>query len=184
MSFLRSRNSTFGATQQPWEVIVEVLETDVNGSPILWVGSDSKIYGYGDDGQIYDFTEEYYRAMNAKPAGIAANPYGGNIQPTGFNNTGFGSNTAPAVVVGNNNTNSVITTGSRVRMNNTSNDRNTATTTTTTTKKEQMITNNVVKGYKPRPGSELIPLYDPDTEEVEAIVYRDIKEFELRINKK
>lgn len=181
MSFLRGRN-TFGATQQPWEVIVEVLESDVSGNPTLWVGSDNGVYGYGDDGQIYDFTDEYLRAINAKPAGLAGNPYGRNTQSTGFGggfgNTGFGAG-SPAVTVGGNNT-PAVTVGGRVRMNSST----TETTTTQSKLTNKELIREVIKDFKPRPGSEMIPLYDPETEIVEAILYRETKEFELKVRRK
>ena len=185
MAYLQNRNTRINSVgQQPWEVMVSIIETDATGNPITWVGSDGNVYGYGNDGNIYDLTPEY--ATNTRPSGINTNPYDVGYRDTYSNNNVSIGNNNSAVRIGGGQTSDAVTVGrSKIRMGN--NKKSTTTTTNNTNNiinkvEEKQI--EVIKDFKPRPGSEMIPLYDPEKEEVEAILFRELKEFELRIVKK
>jgi len=182
MAYLQGRNTGINSTRrQPWEVMVNIIETDATGNPITWVGSDGNVYGYGNDGNIYDLTPEY--ASNVRPTGISTNPYDAGYGNAYTNNVSIGNNNS-AVRIGGGQTNNAVSVGrKKVRIG--SNEKSTTTTTDNTDNdkvEEKQV--EIIKDFKPRPGSEMIPLYDPEREEVEAILFREIKEFELRIVKK
>jgi len=182
MAYLQNRNTRINSVgQQPWEVMVSIIETDATGNPITWVGSDGNVYGYGNDGNIYDLTPEY--ATNTRPSGINANPYDAGYRDTYTNNNVSIGNNNSAVRIGGGQANSAVSVGrNKIRMSN--NEKSTTTTTNNANIKVEEKQMEVIKDFKPRPGSEMIPLYDPEREKVEVILYREIKEFELKIVKK
>lgn len=208
MSFLRGN---VNATQHPAEVIVSVLEQDRMGNPTLWIGGDNRVYGLDERGQIADFTDWYaaqqnqYAPNSNRGFGMPGSGYDRqNYGQQGYGYAQGGYEPSPATSPrgfsnGNRNMNSnanssfgyedygtatnTIGGGNRAITNprDNSNFGSTASTVGKTTKFNREKRDVVIEDFRPLAGSEMIPLYDEDREELDVDYDYDNKYFKLII---
>lgn len=206
MSFLQ------GQSAHPAETIVEILERDAYGSPVMWVGADNRIYGYDERGGLADYTEWYTSQVNN--AG-GARGFGGNynnnayqyddrnygrgfgrsgyepspgISPRGFSGriaNEFGYDDA-ATFNGNRpamggSRGSSLLGGNNAKTRSTVSDIPVTKATNSIGRSKRDI---VMDDLKPIEGSEMLPLYDENTEALDVNVDYNNKLFKIEIIKK
>ena len=205
MSYLRGNPN---AGQHPAEVIVSVLEQDNMGNPILWVGGDNRVYGFDERGQLADFTDWYAAQQNqyahTANRGFQTPGFGQQNFGFGYNQSGYEPSpaTSPRGFSRNRNTantnfgyddydrtstmgsTSNSSTMGRNTIGNTmghTNAKNIPTDTNKATRFNRDKRDVVVDDFAPFSGSEMIPLYDEDRENLEVDFDYDNKYFKLTV---
>jgi len=188
----------------PWEQVVEVIEVDHAGRPTLWIGSDNRVYGYDQTGQIADFTEWYYSQYQQQMSRASSYNYGGQasyVQPSVGAATagGYGnrtsvnsirsrrfasSGTVSNSVYGGGMYDNATPNGSFINNNAKQPQVDNTCAPKTTTSINRAKKEVVIKDYLPEPGSEMIPLYDESSETIEVELDSGSKTFAVVIKPK